>query len=99
MFRAQVELRRLHRDAEWGVAGVVVEGRWHAMTERTELPTVREHSAGLTRFENLPPILAADGTRAVAVARWVAMGQPFRLWARLPHAGTRNPRPSFRVTP
>lgn len=72
LFHAIAELRRVHRDAEWVVAGLLIEGRWFPALLDIEPASVRLMESGLVERHPLMPVIAPDLRRAVKVCRDLA---------------------------
>ncbi len=72
IYRSQAELRRSHRDAEWGLAGVVVGGEWYPAGPGIARPSARFIDSGNVALRDLPAYLAPDDASAVLVALQVA---------------------------
>ena len=72
---AQAELRRIHRDARWVLAGVVLDGEFHPASRVFEPASARLWQSGLVIRANLPDFIAPEGhAKAVAfsLARYLA---------------------------
>lgn len=68
---ALAELRRVHRDARWVVAGVHVEGRFHRAARGVLPASTRLVESGLVSCTRLPDFIAPEG-RAGEVALGLA---------------------------
>lgn len=69
LYRALVELRRVHRDADWVVAGVLLDDTFFPSRLDIEHASTRLIESGLVARLPLLPILAPDLRRALSVAR------------------------------
>lgn len=72
-FRAQAELRRVHDDAAWVVAGVLIDGSFFPAMLDIERAGARLIESGLVKYVELAPLIAPDLRRAVGIARRLAL--------------------------
>jgi hypothetical protein len=72
------------------MAGVVVDGTWHPLVAGTQPPDVRTIQAGLVDVESMPPVVAPEPHKAVAVARWVAVQSGRPVWRVRGRLGART---------
>lgn len=57
---AQAELRRVHREARWVLAGVWVNGQWRPAHRRFEQASARLMQSGLVARADLPDFIAPE---------------------------------------
>ncbi len=98
IYRSQAELRRSHRDAEWGLAGVLVSGDWYPAGPGIARPSARFIESGNVSLRDLPAYLAPDDAAAVLVALQVAAACGLAPLSAAMHAFARLDAQTYRLT-
>lgn len=79
-YRALAELRRVHAEGEWFLAGVVIGRIWYPAAEAVAPPSIRAIDARLVTVVTLAPVIASEDAAAVAVAVGVARDLGYPIW-------------------